>query len=77
MRLLRQAITMLEEDHRSVLVLRDTQQLDYQEIGQILDLPEGTVKSRLFRARLALRQMMLQLESSTTAPQPKKGAVTS
>lgn len=77
MRLLRQAIAMLEPDHRAVLVLRDTQQLDYQQIGEILDLPVGTVKSRLFRARLALRQTMLQLEGHTSDPQPREGKVTS
>jgi len=39
-----------------VLVLRDIEQLDYAQISQTLDIPIGTVKSRLFRARLALRQ---------------------
>lgn len=65
MRLLRQAINELDPDHSSVLVLRDTQGLDYQQIGDILELPVGTVKSRLFRARLALREKMLQLEAGS------------
>ena len=53
---LREAIGRLEPDHRAVLVLRDLEQMEYQEISETLDWPLGTVKSRLFRARLALRQ---------------------
>ncbi|MEL7089948.1 MAG: sigma-70 family RNA polymerase sigma factor [Planctomycetota bacterium] len=55
---LQHAIAELDDDQRAVLVLRDIEQLDYQQIGETLDLPVGTVKSRLFRARLALRQKM-------------------
>ena len=40
---------------RAVLVLRDLQDLDYQQIGDVLGVRIGTVKSRLFRARAALR----------------------
>jgi RNA polymerase sigma-70 factor, ECF subfamily len=53
---LRQAMANLDDDFRAVLVLRDIEQLDYAQISQTLDIPVGTVKSRLFRARLALRQ---------------------
>ncbi len=49
------ALEGLEPDMRAVLVLRDIQDLDYQQIGAVLDLPLGTVKSRLYRARAALR----------------------
>jgi RNA polymerase sigma-70 factor, ECF subfamily len=48
-------LATLEDSHRAVLILRDVQGLEYAQIGQVLDLPVGTVKSRLFRARLALR----------------------
>jgi RNA polymerase sigma-70 factor (ECF subfamily) len=49
------ALGRLEPDYRAVLVLRDIEGLDYQQMAQLLELPLGTVKSRLFRARLALR----------------------
>ena len=58
------AIQRLEVDLRSVLLLRDLQDMDYKSIAEILALPIGTVKSRLFRARLALRQ---SLEGIATA----------
>jgi RNA polymerase sigma-70 factor (ECF subfamily) len=50
-----QALASLDEDQRLIVILRDVEHLSYAEIGDILELPEGTVKSRLFRARLALR----------------------
>ncbi len=50
-----QALGELEEDHRAVVVLRDIESFDYREIAEILDVPTGTVKSRLHRARMALR----------------------
>lgn len=55
-RLLQQAIAELDEEHRALLVLRDVQELSYEEIVQITGLPEGTVKSRLHRARMALKE---------------------
>ncbi len=61
------AMDRLDEEFRSVLVLRDINEMDYREIAQILEVPVGTVKSRLFRARLALREQM-----STAYPELKK-----
>jgi RNA polymerase sigma-70 factor (ECF subfamily) len=52
------AIADLEEDHRLVVVLRDIEELSYEEICEITGLPEGTVKSRLHRARLALKEKL-------------------
>jgi len=49
-------INALEEGYREVLVLRDIQGLSYDEIGDILKVPGGTVESRLFRAREALKE---------------------
>ena len=52
-------IAELDEDHRILIVLRDIEELSYEEIGQITELAEGTVKSRLHRARMALRKKVL------------------
>jgi RNA polymerase sigma-70 factor, ECF subfamily len=56
--LLWQAIGLLDGPQKQVLLLRDLEQLGYEEIAQILKLTEGTVKSRLFRAREALRELL-------------------
>ena len=55
---LQQAIGSLDEDHRLLVVLRDIQELSYEEICEITGLPDGTVKSRLHRARAALKKKM-------------------
>lgn len=52
------ALTILSENHRTVLVLLDIQGHSYEEVAAILNLPLGTVKSRLNRARLALREKL-------------------
>jgi RNA polymerase sigma-70 factor (ECF subfamily) len=54
------ALDRLSEDHRSILVLREMEEMDYDAISAVLDLPVGTVRSRLHRARSALRE---ELES--------------
>ena len=48
----------LEEEHRLLIVLRDVQGMSYQDILKITGLQEGTLKSRLHRARLALRERL-------------------
>ncbi len=58
------AIDRLDVPLRSVILLRDMQEMDYEQIADVLGVPLGTVKSRLFRARLALRQAMVELERS-------------
>jgi RNA polymerase sigma-70 factor, ECF subfamily len=49
------ALSELDPDSRAILVLRDVQGLDYQQVAEVLGVPLGTVKSRIFRAREALR----------------------
>jgi RNA polymerase sigma-70 factor (ECF subfamily) len=53
----------LDPEMRAVMVLRDLQDLDYQQIAEVMEVPVGTVKSRLFRARNALRDAV-ELEMS-------------
>lgn len=48
---LNEALETLSEDHRAILVLREIDGLAYDEISEILDIPQGTVMSRLFHAR--------------------------
>lgn len=57
-RLLQEAIASLDDDQRVVVVLRDVEDLSIEEICEITGLPDGTVKSRLHRARLVLRKKM-------------------
>ncbi len=52
------ALGTLDAEYRAVLVMRDIEGFDYQQMASILDLPLGTLKSRLFRARLALRDQL-------------------
>jgi RNA polymerase sigma-70 factor (ECF subfamily) len=49
------ALGRLDAEYRAVLVMRDVEGFDYQQMADVLGLPLGTLKSRLFRARLALR----------------------
>ena len=59
-RAIAEAMAQLEEDDRMILTLRVVEELSYEQIGQIMDLKEGTVKSRLARARTKLRKILLQ-----------------
>ncbi len=58
--IMQRCIAALDEEQRLVVVLRDVEDLSYEEICAITSLPVGTVKSRLHRARLALKKMMLE-----------------
>lgn len=52
----RRALGQLSDEHRKILVLREIDGCDYETIAEILDLPVGTVRSRLHRARMELRE---------------------
>jgi len=56
--LVREGLARLDDEQRQIVVLRDVQDLSYDEIGDILDLPRGTVKSRLHRARAQLASVL-------------------
>ncbi len=56
----RQAIAMLDDERRQVLLLRDFDGMDYDAIAETLEIPVGTVRSRLHRARLELKTILQQ-----------------
>lgn len=58
--LMREAVRKLDRMDREVLLLREFEQLSYAEIASVLDLPLNTVRSRLFRARTALRELLTE-----------------
>ena len=64
---LARAMNQLPVEYREILTLRAIQDLSYTEIAEILKIKEGTVKSRLSRARLALRNKLLQNGNKTAS----------
>ncbi|MFB3890432.1 MAG: sigma-70 family RNA polymerase sigma factor [Phycisphaerae bacterium] len=56
-----QAIEELDDEYRVVVVLRDIEDMDYAQIAGVLDLPVGTIKSRLHRARCMLKDKLADL----------------
>ena len=57
-KLLQAALDALDEDQREIVLLRDVDDLSYEEIAELLQLPKGTVKSRLHRARAELARRL-------------------
>lgn len=53
---IQQMLGALSEEHREVMVLREIEGLSYEEMADVLDVPRGTVESRLHRARQALKE---------------------
>ncbi len=76
-RLLRQALAMLPPTLRTAVLLRDIQELSYQEIATRLRLPEGTVKSRINRGRTELARQIRRVKGNERAaggPRTRAGA---
>jgi len=57
------AIKGLPADLRNALILREFEDLSYEQIGDIMDCPVGTVRSRIFRAREALEEKIKEMEN--------------
>ena len=68
--MVQQALDALAPDHRAVVVLKEYDGLRYEEIGELLGVPVGTVRSRLHRARCELRDRLRALvdEGETARP---------
>lgn len=62
------ALAQLPEEFRVAVVLRDLCDLDYAEIASVLDVPPGTVRSRIARGRAALAEMLGNPTASTDRP---------
>jgi RNA polymerase sigma-70 factor (ECF subfamily) len=56
--ILQAALVKLSPELRETIILRDLQEMEYREIAQVLDIPEGTVKSRLNRGRAELARLL-------------------
>lgn len=68
------ALALVPEEFRVALVLADVQDMAYEQIAKVLDVPIGTVKSRVHRGRLALaRAMGIEAREPGTAPRPSEG----
>jgi RNA polymerase sigma-70 factor, ECF subfamily len=64
----RRAVEKLEPIDREILLLREFEQLSYSEISELLEMPLNTVRSRLFRARTALRDLLLPQQQDGRKP---------
>jgi RNA polymerase sigma-70 factor (ECF subfamily) len=76
----RRAVEKLDPLDREILLLREFEQLSYAEVADLLDLPLNTVRSRLFRARTALRELLdpaAAVASNPAAPQSAAQTVAS
>lgn len=63
-----EALSRLDPEQRAILILRDVQGLEYDQIAAAMEIAGGTVKSRLFRARAALREALEKIEDPTDKP---------
>src|SRR5947209_2735336 len=68
--LVQQALLALQPDHRAVVVMKDLDGLRYEEIAETLNIPVGTVRSRLHRARSELRDRLRSIVDDEPARVP-------
>ena len=68
LRLLREAMNQLPEDARQMIVLRDMRGMSYDDIAEVMDVPLGTVKSRVSRAREKLSAILKQSSELFSSP---------
>jgi RNA polymerase sigma-70 factor (ECF subfamily) len=61
-RVIREALAKLSPEHRAVLVMKDMDGMKYEDIAEALAVPIGTIRSRLHRARIELREVLLEQE---------------
>lgn len=61
--LIRKALSILSEEHRLVIVMKEIDDMRYEEIAEVLEVPVGTVRSRLHRARAELKNVLETLEA--------------
>ena len=60
---IRKAVASLPEELRVVFVLRELEDLSYEEISKMLNIPIGTVESRIYRARMKLKTLLSDLRT--------------
>ena len=58
---IQQALHLLNEEHRTILILREYEEMSYETIAEILKIPVGTIRSRLHRARICLKDAINQV----------------
>jgi RNA polymerase sigma-70 factor (ECF subfamily) len=69
----RQALEKLDSPDREILMLREYEQLSYSDIAELLRIPVNTVRSRLFRSRLALKSYLQSEAKSNPTPRASAG----
>ncbi len=70
-RRIHEALARLSPEHRAVLVMKDMEGMKYEDMAEVLDVPIGTIRSRLHRARLEMREILIHDEArSEKKPSP-------
>jgi len=65
-----EALAKLSGEHRAVLVMKDMEGMKYEQIAEVLGVPVGTIRSRLHRARLEMRDILIQAENRPQKKSP-------